>query len=187
MTARDTRLGYRRQKPMTSFLHNLTHNYREQMERHKNRPFLKGCMAACALVATADGNVSFSQRVRVDQLLQTLEALKFFDPHEGIDLFNEFTDAILSTPKAGHGKALQAVFETVKDRQASAELLIRLCLAVSEANGETSISDQIEIVSLCSLLDVKSKKCGFYTDYSPEELITDGRWCKEVRLQEAGD
>ncbi len=172
---------------MTSFLHNLTHNYREQMERHKNRPFLKGCMAACALVATADGNVSFSQRVRVDQLLQTLEALKFFDPHEGIDLFNEFTDAILSTPKAGHGKALQAVFETVKDRQASAELLIRLCLAVSEANGETSISDQIEIVSLCSLLDVKSKKCGFYTDYSPEELITDGRWCKEVRLQEAGD
>ncbi len=172
---------------MTSFLHNLTHNYREQMERHKNRPFLKGCMAACALVATADGNVSFSQRVRVDQLLQTLEALKFFDPHEGIDLFNEFTDAILSTPKAGHGKALQAVFETVKDRQASAELLIRLCLAVSEANGETSLSDQIEIVSLCSLLDVKSKKCGFYTDYSPEELITDGRWCKEVRLQEAGD
>ncbi|HJN23717.1 MAG TPA: TerB family tellurite resistance protein [Rhodospirillales bacterium] len=157
------------------------------MERHKNRPFLKGCMAACALVATADGNVSFSQRVRVDQLLQTLEALKFFDPHEGIDLFNEFTDAILSTPKAGHGKALQAVFETVKDRQASAELLIRLCLAVSEANGETSLSDQIEIVSLCSLLDVKSKKCGFYTDYSPEELITDGRWCKEVRLQEAGD
>ena len=129
---------------MTSFLHNLTHNYWEQMERHKNRPFLKGCMAACALVATADGNVSFSQRVRVDQLLQTLEALKFFDPHEGIDLFNEFTDAILSTPKAGHGKALQAVFETVKDRQASAELLIRLCLAVSEANGETSLRARLE-------------------------------------------
>ncbi len=172
---------------MTGFLHNLTHRYQEQMERHKNRPFLNGCMAACALVATADGNVTFSQRVRVDQLLQTLEALKFFDPHEGIDLFNAFTDAILSAPKVGHGKALQAVLETVKGKQATAELLIRLCLAVSEANGETSLSDQIEIVSLCSLLDVKPKECGLYTDHSPEELITDRHRRKETRCREAGD
>ncbi|HIJ44113.1 MAG: TerB family tellurite resistance protein [Rhodospirillales bacterium] len=172
---------------MTSFLHNLTHRYQEQMERHKNRPFLKGSMAACALVATADGNITFSQRVRVDQLLQTLEALKFFDPHEGIDLFNEFTDTILSAPEAGHGKALQAVFETVKDKQATAELLIRLCLAVSEANGEISLNDQIEIVSLCSLLGVKPKKCGLYTDRSPEELITDSRWYKQARRREASD
>ena len=109
------------------------------------------------------------------------------DGVEGIDLFNEFTDTILSAPEAGHGKALQAVFETVKDKQATAELLIRLCLAVSEANGEISLNDQIEIVSLCSLLGVKPKKCGLYTDRSPEELITDSRWYKQARRREASD
>ena len=77
------------------FLATLTDKFQEQMERHRNRPFLRAVMAACALVAAADGKVSLAERVRVDQILDTLEELRIFDPHEGVDLFNEFTDAII--------------------------------------------------------------------------------------------
>jgi len=116
-------------------------------------------MAACALVATADGEVSFAERVRVDQILSTLDALKVFDPHEGIDIFNEYTDAILANPAEGHEAAFQAMAEVAQDPENGA-LMVRICCAVSEANGDKSLPDQIEITSICSRLGLDPGNCG---------------------------
>ena len=157
---------------MTGFLRNLIDHYQAHMERQHNRPFLEGVMAACALVATADGDVSFSERVRVDQILETLETLKVFDPHEGVDLFNEFTDAILAHPEDGHERAFQ-VMQRIAREPSNGALMVRICCAVSEANGDKSLSDQIEIVSLCSRLGIEPKDCGLYTDRPLENLIPD--------------
>ena len=147
---------------MTGFLDGLIGGYHRQMRRHRNRPFLRGTMAACALVASADGTVSFGERVRVDQVLQTLEALQVFDPHEGVDQFNEFTDAILASPAHGRATAVEAMLAAAAT-PSTAELLIRICLAVSEANGEVRLVDQIEIVMLCGLLGVEPSDFGLYT------------------------
>ena len=127
-------------------------------------------MAACALVATVDGEVSFAERVRVDQILETLESLKVFDPHDGVNLFNEFTDAILAHPEDGHEGAFR-VMERIAQDSNNGALMLRICCAVSEANGEKSLADQIEIVSLCTRLGIEPRDCGLYTDRSPEELV----------------
>lgn len=156
---------------MTGFLATLTERFGDALERRRNRPFLCASMAACALVATADGKVTFVERVRVDQILQTLEALRVFDPHEGVDLFNEFVDAILASPRDGHERALAAIAEVSHEAEA-AELLIRMCCAVSEAKGaEKALVDQIEIVSLCSRLGVEPTSCGLYAERPPDELL----------------
>lgn len=63
-------------------------------------------MAASALVATADGDVDFGERVRLNQILETLEALKVYDPHDGVDLFRDYPEAILESPKEGHAAAV---------------------------------------------------------------------------------
>ena len=72
---------------MSGFLSVLKDQYHTYMERHHNLPFLKATMAACALVATANGEVSFSERVRVDQIIETLEALQVYGPHEAVNIF----------------------------------------------------------------------------------------------------
>lgn len=146
---------------MTGFLQSLKDQYRANVERHQNLPFLKATMAACALVATADGQVSFTERVRVDQIIETLEQLKAYDPHEAVDLFREFADQILASPKDGHSAVLKEL-DWVKSNAETAQLLIRICLAVGESNGETSLVDRIEIVSLCSWLDVDPEGFGLY-------------------------
>lgn len=151
-----------------SFLATLINNFQEGLERNRNRPFLTGAMAACALVATADGKVSLGERVRVDQILETLEALKIFDPHEAVDLFNEFADAILESPQAGHEKALAALADAADEDERKA-LIIRICCAISEVkhtagDGQDFAADQIEIVSLCSRLGVDPKNCGLYVE-----------------------
>lgn len=151
-----------------SFLNTLINNFQESLERNRNRPFLRATMAASALVATADGNVSLGERVRIDQILETLEALKIFDPHEAVDLFNDFSDAILASPQAGHDLALEALADAASDEEAKT-LIIRICCAISEVNhdqgdGNTIAADQIEIVSLCSRLGVDPKSCGLYVN-----------------------
>ncbi len=157
---------------MSGFLASLQNDYSSLMARHRNRPFLKAVMAACSLAAVADGEVSFSERMRVDQILQTLEELKVFDPHVAVDLFNGYSAAILASPKRGRKKALKAV-QAVTQNADTAELLIRICLAVAEAKGKKGLIDQIEIVTLCTILGVEPKFAGLYTDGSSDALIRD--------------
>ncbi len=135
-----------------------------QLERHHNLPFLKATMAASAVVAIADGSIDFSQRIRVDQVLETLEALKAFDPHEGVELFNHYAEAILDDPKSGHAEAAKAI-KPMADSPDIARLLVRACRAISEANGETNLVEKIELITLCSLLHIEPVDCGLDPDY----------------------
>lgn len=155
---------------MSGVLATLTDFYHTHMERQRNRPFLQGVMAACALVAAADGEVTFAERVRVDQIFATLDRLEPFDPHEAVDLFNEFTDTILENPADGHAAALAAIAPLAEDAEAG-PLLLRICLAVSEADGEVSLTDQIEIVSLCSRFGIDPSDCGLYIDMPVDEFL----------------
>jgi tellurite resistance protein len=143
---------------MSGFLASLQNDYSLQMARHRNRPFLKAVMAACSLAAVADGEVSFSERMRIDQILH--------------DLFNGYSAAILASPKRGRKKALKAVQAVTQDPD-TAKLLVRICLAVAEAKGEKGLIDQIEIVMLCTILGVEPKFAGLYTDGSSDALIRD--------------
>ena len=54
-------------------------------------------MAACALVAASDGRVSLSERSRVDLILESLEGLSLFDPHEGVEAFNRYLQQLEDT------------------------------------------------------------------------------------------
>ena len=129
-------------------------------------------MAACANVAMADGSVGLRERVRLDQVMDTLEALKIYDPHEGVDLFNEFVDAIRSNPKEGHQLAMEAIQAEAAEDQEKAMLLVRICLAVSEVQGKIPLTEQIEIVGLCTQLGVQPDNVGLYTDSTAKDIST---------------
>ncbi len=149
---------------MSGFLVNLSDFYQEQMLRHRNRAFLRASMAACALVAMANGNVSFRQRIRLDQIMETLEALRDFDPHEGVNLFNEVVTAMRNSPRSGHETAMEIILKETVSHPEKSELLIRICLAVSEVDGIIPMTEQIEIVGLCSRLGVEPDRLDLYPD-----------------------
>lgn len=154
---------------MSGFLQGLTTLYRKEIERHHNRPFLEAAMAACALVATARGHITFAHRTRIDQILETLDALKVFDPHEGVEIFNAHAERILDHPRQGRTHALKIIRRATKNSD-TARLLVQLCLAVSEMNDDTSLADQIEIVMLCDQIGVDSAELGLYVDSDAESI-----------------
>ena len=158
---------------MTDFIGSLTGFWRERLERQRNRPFLKAVMAACALVAVADGEVSLGQRLRMDRILETLTRLKVFDPHEGVDLFNYYVDAILTSPKEGHLETVRVIQAAAGDDE-TRQLLIRVCIAISEAGGSMGLVEEIEIISLCGLLDVDPESCGLDPNLVPRDILGAG-------------
>jgi len=148
---------------MSSFLDRLTSVFQGRFKQKQDRSFLEAAMAACAMVSASEGQVAFCDRIRVDQIMETLTELKVFDPHEGVDLFNHFTDRILQSPKLGREEALKSIRAVASDKE-TAEILIDVCLAVSLSDGKTSLIEHIEIVSLCGLIGLDSDNFGLDTE-----------------------
>lgn len=151
---------------MAGVLDTLTDLYREQMARHQNRPFLEAVMSAAALVCAADGQVTFPERMRLDQIVEAIKQLQVFDPHEAVDLFNDYTAAIQEDSETGREAAFQRI-EPVADNPETASLILRVCMGILEVEGEDNLTEQIEVVSLCSRLGIEPKDLGLYVDDLP--------------------
>jgi len=152
---------------MAGVLETLTGLYREQMARHENRPFLEAVMSAAALVCAADGQVTFPERMRLDQILEAIRQLDVFDPHEAVDLFNDYTAAIQADSETGRAAAFKRI-EPVADNPETASLILRVCMGILEVEGEDNLTEQIEIVSLCSRLGIEPGDLGLYVDDLPQ-------------------
>ena len=149
-------------------INSLIEGYRDMMERYRNGPLLAGAMAACALVATSDGKVSLAERLRVDQILETLDALKVFDPHEGADLFIAFCDALLEHPQDGFEKAVNAI-RAVSGNPDTCQLLVHICMSVSAVTSGDHVTDRAQLLMICALLGVEPEKYGL-TPEGAEEI-----------------
>ena len=129
-------------------------------------------MAACALVASADGEISFGERIRVDQIFDALDTLKIFDSNEAVNLFNKYASGIFAAPKEGRGHAIAALKGVADDAEKSA-LLMRIFLAICEIGETKSLVKQIEVVMLCGLLGIEPDDFGLYIDNATDTLLGD--------------
>ncbi len=64
-------------------------------------------------------------------------------------------------PKEGHACALSAVQKVTADKE-TAGLLVHICMAVAQACGGKNLTQEIEIVMLCSLLQVEPETTDLY-------------------------
>ena len=129
---------------------------RDAAARHKNRPFLEAAMAACAYVALADGRISIGERGRVDDILEHLEQLRVFDPHEGVNLMNDYAEALRNDPEAGKAAVMKAVGQMADDQEA-AFLVARMCIAISNADNEFSDEERVAVTEVIEVLKASDR------------------------------
>lgn len=142
---------------MSELISSLRQLLQEQLERRRQRGFLEAAMAACALVAAADGRVSLGERSRVDLILESLEGLSLFDPHEGVEAFNRYLRHLEDNPAEGREQVLAALRSQLEEDPAQGPLLLRMCQAMGAADGTPAPSQRKTIASLCSELGLEPK------------------------------
>ena len=121
-----------------NLLEKLSESLFSKSERARNKPLLDAAMAVSALVATADGGISFAKRHTVDDVLASVDAFKIFDVHLAIDVFEAFAEDIQSDPEGGQAGAMRAI-RALAGEPESAQLLVRVACAVARADGRYSV------------------------------------------------
>lgn len=126
---------------------------RNSLKRFRNRQFLDATMAATALVATADGEVTFSELSALDDVLESVKDLQIYDPHVAVDIYRDFADLIRDDEAAGKTSAIAAIRKISGDADA-AEHVLRVAVAISKADGSLSPAEAEIITELCQVLDL---------------------------------
>lgn len=124
-------------------------------ERTRDRLFLDAAMAASALVASADGEVSLAELLSRDEILARVEALQAFDSNAAVDSFRGFVSAIEADAEQGSAAALRAVARFGDDAETS-QLLLRAAMAIANADAEFSVDEQAVITRLCEALGTET-------------------------------
>lgn len=124
--------------------------FRLELLRYKQRPFLEAVAAACALVATADGEVSFSERSRLDAVIESLSQLRLFDPHEVVDAFDSNV-ARLAEDEDGFEDLMKTIVAGTK-AEGAPDLLLRISAVMSLADGRDSADERAVIEKICAAL-----------------------------------
>ena len=137
------------------------------IERHRNKPFLEAMMAATALLALADKEIVFSQRLALDFILENVKELKVFDVHQAVNLFREYSKEVQEDFNKARERVLKTVAKFSGDQEKAA-LLVRACILIAKADGDFSEPEQKVVDELCRVLCLESAKvCKF----EPEEGI----------------
>ncbi len=116
-------------------------------------------MAACALVAMADDELSFSESQKIDEVLEGLMRLRVFDVHEATDLFKDFVDLVEADPASAQADLLRTVAK-ISDDEKAARLLVQVCLAVSRADGSVVSNETHQIEQICQVLRLQPSQFG---------------------------
>lgn len=130
--------------------------FRQELVRYRRRPFLEAVAGACALVAKADGEVSFSERSRLDAVIDSLSQLSVYDPHEVVDAFNQHVEAIEDDREAGRAAALEAIRVGAGEDDDAAALVLRIAVAMSLADGRDSAQENAVVEEIRALLALEA-------------------------------
>lgn len=122
-----------------------------EFERFRNRPFLEAVMAAAALVATADGAVKLAELATLDEVLETVRALRVYDPHRAVDIYRDYAIEMQEDPKPARERALKAIAR-VADEPEAAQILIRIALAIARSDDEPGDAEREMLGTICDTL-----------------------------------
>ena len=119
-----------------------------------NKNFLEGVIAACALVAAADGDIEDAERAKISALLKNHTQLSMYPPNE----VEAVADRYLRLAKDASGRAqLGREMAEVKhgpDGKRMCEDIYLAAVDIANADGEVEPQEKAVLEKIAKVLDV---------------------------------
>ncbi len=125
----------------------------EGLGRIMARGYLQAAMAACALVASADGEVGLEERYAIDAAIKRDPLLARFTPAQAVSILDEQLFRLRGDPAMTRENLLHSI-ERAGRRPDRAVALMRLARSVIAADGKVRRAELIEFEMLCDVLEV---------------------------------
>ncbi len=124
-----------------------------EVQRYRNKDFLKAAMAVCALAANADDDVNLAERYSIDRALEIEPALKYFNAAKAVRILDDYIHALRED-----GAAAKAVLDNKVRRFAGdhkrSRTLMRVAYVIIAADQQIIAAERAEFDRLCALLDL---------------------------------
>lgn len=137
---------------MTSLTQNLTEILSGRSDSRRDQALAIASMAAAALVATTEGDVSFAERALIDQAIGALAERSSVSTSLAAATFNEFVDEIRANSSQGRRPALTALAELDAAAEA-ATVVLRIAEAVAGADGAASAAEIAVVQEIAATLN----------------------------------
>jgi tellurite resistance protein TerB len=129
---------------------------REFRETHA-QTLLEPIVAACAMVAYADGWVAPEEEKRMAALIGDFRPIEVFGTDEVLRAFNEISRRFEDDHDAGEREALALVAE-LRTRPRHARVLMQTCCAIATAEGALDGEERHAALRLCGALGLDSEE-----------------------------
>ena len=123
------------------------------IERFRDRSFLKAAMAVSALTALADGDISLEERYRIDAILEREPVLKTFNSGKAISIFNDYVHALRTEPDRSR-RILMSKIERMAVKPRRARTLMRVSWLIIAADEHVEPGENAAFEELCSALSL---------------------------------
>jgi tellurite resistance protein len=129
----------------------LTDKLKNDIERFRDRSFLKAAMAASALTALADGEVSLEERYRIDAILAREPALGAFNAAKAVSIFQDYVHALRREPQRAR-RVLMAKVERMAEKPRKARTVMRVSWLIIAADQDVTPAEAAAFDELCRTL-----------------------------------
>lgn len=116
-------------------------------------------IAACALVAQADGCVTPEERQRTVDRIRRTPAAGVFGVQEVLEGFGTLNDHLARDPQDG-AAVVEAAVRRLAGQAGVSRLLIETASAVAQADGHFDDEERAVLLRLCELLRLPALACG---------------------------
>jgi len=129
---------------------------KQEVTRIRNKAFLEGVVAACVLVAYADGVVKPEEKQKMMGFLRNSETLSVFSVDEVIAIFEKYSQQFEFDPAIGEANVLQTIGK-LKAKEDEARLMVRVCCAIGAADGDFDEQEKTVVRKICRELGLNPK------------------------------
>ncbi|TSA87324.1 Tellurite resistance TerB [Deinococcus detaillensis] len=131
----------------------------EGFSRFNNATFADASMAACALIAAADGKIDTQERSRTAAFITSSDKLKSFDVGKLRDKYDAYCDKVTNDFDFGKIELIQVVGKAAK-KQEEARAVVQLAVVIANADGNFDEKEQMIMRDIIYALKLQPSEFG---------------------------
>ena len=98
-----------------------------------------------------------TERYSIDDMIENLDRLNLHDPEKATQILNDYIHALQDDPESAQTVLIGKLKGIAGDREA-ADLIARIALAVSYADGQFNYAERLQFSEICEVLGLDAKK-----------------------------